>query len=87
MALSAKVTSAISHMRLDSLVVLMREVITSKPLLRVHHFDDGHRAHQEEDDLRRGCQRFTEVFDQRMGVTQADGIDAPQEAGADRCRG
>jgi len=31
-ALSTKVTIAISNMRLDSLVVLMREVITSKPL-------------------------------------------------------
>ena len=51
--------------------------------MRVYYLDDGHGAHQEEDDPRRDQHRFAELFGQCVDVTEAQGIDGPQQAGAD----
>jgi hypothetical protein len=58
-----------------------------KALVRVHHLDDGHGAHQEEHDLRRAHQGLTQLFGDLVRIALAQGVDRPQQASPDQGRG
>jgi hypothetical protein len=57
-----------------------------KTVVRIDHFDDGHGAHQEEDDLRRCHQRFAQFVTDLVVVAGRHGVDGPQHAGAEQRR-
>ena len=56
--------------------------------MRVDDLDDGHRAQQEEDDLRRAEQGLAEIGGDDLRVANRCGIERPEQARADqrRCR-
>ncbi len=53
-------------------------------VVSVNDLDDGHRPHQEKDDLRRPHQRFAELLVHQMVIAGGQGVNGPEQAGPDQ---
>jgi len=53
----------------------------------VDDLDDRHRPHEEEDDLCRPHEGLAELLADQMVIARREGVDGPEQAGADEGRG
>jgi hypothetical protein len=56
-------------------------------IVRIDDLDDGHRAHQEEGNLRRAHQRFAKLVRDSIAIGGGHRVDCPQQSGTDQGRG